>query len=108
MVLYRFAFACLGLLPILWRHRVRLTGGEWRILLISAAVGIPMQFLLQFHGLALTTGSHASLMVGTLPMMIAVSAVIFSGERMEIGWSALAGSTCGAALIVLEEIIFLR
>jgi drug/metabolite transporter (DMT)-like permease len=102
MVLYRFVFACLGLMPILWRNRVRLTPGEWRTLLISAAVGIPMQFLLQFHGLAMTNVSHASLMVGTLPMMIAVSAVIFSGERMDkIGWLALVGSTCGAGLIVL-------
>ena len=35
-----------------------------RMLLISAAFGIPIQFLLQFHGLARTTVSHASLMVG--------------------------------------------
>ena len=106
MVLYRFAFACLGLLPILWRswigNRVRLTGREWRTLLTSAALGIPLQFLMQFHGLAMTNVSHASLMVGTLPMLIAVSAVIFSGEKMEmIGWLALVGSTCGAGLIVL-------
>lgn len=102
MVLYRFAFACLGLLPILWRHRVKLTGSEWRTLLISAALGIPLQFLMQFHGLAMTTVSHASLMVGTLPMLIAISAVIFYGEKMDmISWLALAGSTCGAGLIVL-------
>src|ERR1700694_4622216 len=61
MVLYRFLFACLGMLPVMLLNRVRLTGEEIRLLLISAAFGIPIQFLLQFHGLARTTVSHASL-----------------------------------------------
>jgi len=104
MVLYRFAFASLGMLPVLLfgRHRVRLTGREWRLLLISAAFGVPVQFLLQFHGLALTTVSHASLMVGSMPVLLAVAAALFAGERLDaIGWLALCGSTVGAALIVL-------
>jgi len=102
MVLYRFAFACLGLLPILWRHRVRLTRGEWGTLLLSSFLGIPLQFLIQFHGLAMTTVSHASLMVGTLPVLIALTAVIFARERLDwVGWLALIGSTCGVGLIVL-------
>src|SRR3984957_16224863 len=104
MVLYRFAFACLGMAPVLLfsRNRVRFTGGEVRTLLISAAFGIPIQFLLQFHGLALTTVSHASLMVGSMPVLLAAAAALFAGERLDwIGWLALAGSTVGAALIVL-------
>ena len=44
------------------------------MLLISAALGIPIQFLLQFHGLALTTVSHASLMVGAMPVLLAAAA----------------------------------
>src|SRR5277367_5296804 len=57
MVLYRFLFASLGMLPLVLTNlgRLRLTAGEMRILLISAGFGIPIQFLLQFHGLALTT-----------------------------------------------------
>jgi drug/metabolite transporter (DMT)-like permease len=102
MVLYRFLFACAGLLPVALLHRVRLTAGEIRILLISAAFGIPIQFLIQFHGLAHTTVSHASLMVGTMPVLLGVGAVLFAGERLDaIGWLALVGSTIGAALIVL-------
>jgi drug/metabolite transporter (DMT)-like permease len=104
MVLYRFLFACLGMLPILVanRHRFHLTPAETRTLLLSAAFGIPIQFLLQFHGLALTTVSHASLMVGSMPVLLAAAAALFAGERLDwIGWMALAGSTCGAALIVL-------
>jgi drug/metabolite transporter (DMT)-like permease len=105
MVLYRFLFASLGMLPIVIANRSRFhltRASETRTLLLSAAFGIPIQFLLQFHGLALTTVSHASLMVGAMPVLLAGAAALFAGERLDwIGWLALAGSTCGAALIVL-------
>lgn len=102
MVLYRFLFACLGMLPVALASRVRLARSEMRLLLISAAFGIPVQFLIQFHGLALTTVSHASLMVGAMPVLLGVAAALFAGERLDaIGWLALIGSTAGAALIVL-------
>lgn len=102
MVLYRFLFACLGILPVIFLNRVRLTGSEIRLLLISASLGIPIQFLIQFHGLALTTVSHASLMVGSMPVLLAAAATLFGGERLDrLGWLALAGSTIGVALIVL-------
>jgi len=102
MVLYRFLFACIGLLPVALLNRVRFTWSEIRIILVSSAFGIPIQFLIQFHGLAHTTVSHASLMVGSMPVLLGVAAVIFAGERLDyIGWAALVGSTIGAALIVL-------
>jgi drug/metabolite transporter (DMT)-like permease len=104
MVLYRFLFACVGMLPLVLMNlgRFRLTGAELRLLLLSAAFGIPIQFLLQFHGLALTTVSHASLMVGAMPVLLAAAAALFAGERLDwIGWMALCGSTVGAALVVL-------
>ena len=102
MVLYRFLFACVGLLPVALLNRVRFTAGEFEIILISAAFGIPIQFLIQFHGLARTTVSHASLMVGAMPVLLGVAAAIFAGERLDrFGWAALVASTIGAALIVL-------
>jgi len=102
MVLYRFLFACLGMAPVMFSRRVRLTTGETRTLLMAALFGIPIQFLLQFHGLALTTVSHASLMVGAMPVLLAAAAVAFAGERLDwVGWLALGGSTVGAAMVVL-------
>jgi len=104
MVLYRFFFACLGMLPVVGLHwrRLRFTAEEWSTLLMCAALGIPIQFLIQFHGLALTTVSHASLMVGAMPVLLAAAAALFAGERLDrFGWLALWGSTLGAALIVL-------
>lgn len=102
MVLYRFLFACLGMLPVALASRVRFSRAELRMLLVSAFFGIPVQFLVQFHGLARTTVSHASLMVGSMPVLLAVAAALFAGERLDVaGWLALTASTVGAALIVL-------
>lgn len=105
MVLYRFVFASLGMLPVMMFHRggrVRLTGAEVRLLLIAAAFGVPIQFLLQFHGLVRTTVSHASLMVGAMPVMLAVAAALFAGEKLDrLGWVALCGSTVGAVLVTM-------
>jgi len=102
MVLYRFLFAVLGLLPLLVTHPPRFNRRDWGILAMASFLGVPLQFLIQFYGLSLTTVSHASLMVGTMPVLLAVGAAIFAHERMDsIGWLALAGSTSGAALIAL-------
>lgn len=102
MVLYRFVFASLGLLPLLITHKPGLNAREWRTLLIAAFLGVPLQFLLQFRGLAMTTVSHASLMVGTMPVILAVGATVFAHERLHrLGWVTLAVSTIGAGLIAL-------
>src|SRR5271156_6621225 len=101
MVLYRFLFACLGLLPVL--RRARLNRREWMLLLTASFLGIPVQYLLQFYALSLTTVSHAALMVGTMPVILAIGATIFTHERLGwTGWLGLAGSTCGVTLITLS------
>ena len=102
MVFYRFLFACVGMAPILVMRRPGLNLREWRILLMASFLGIPLQFLLQFAGLSHTTVSHASLMVGTLPVVLAMGAWIFAHERLDrVGWAALLASSIGAALIAL-------
>jgi len=102
MVLFRLSIASVSLLPILFYERPRFTRREWGWLFAAALLGVPVQFLVQFKGLSLTTVSHAALMVGILPMLLAVAAVVFSHERLRAaGWIALAISTCGAAMIAL-------
>ncbi len=102
MVLYRFLFASLGMLPVVLTHRARLTRRETTTVWLAAFFGIPVQFLLQFHGLDLTTVSHAALMVGAMPVLLAVAAAIFAGESLDwIGWLALCVSTVGVAMVVL-------
>ncbi|MBB5341879.1 DMT family transporter [Tunturiibacter gelidoferens] len=102
MVLYRFLFAMVVLLPLLVTHRPGLNRREWGLLVVASFMGVPLQFLIQFYGLSITTVSHAALMVGTMPVILAVGAAVFAHERMDwVGWVALAGSTCGAGLIAL-------
>jgi drug/metabolite transporter (DMT)-like permease len=107
MVLYRFLFACLALSPILFGKGIReaksLSAGEWRALLTASFLGVPVQFLIQFEGLSMTSVSHAALMVGTMPVILALGATLFSHERLDrFGWLALGGSTVGVGLIVLS------
>ena len=102
MVFYRFLFACIVLLPVLFTHSPRFNAAEWRILLLASFLGVPLQFLIQFYALSITTVSHASLMVGTMPVLLAVGAAVFAQERMDaVGWTSVAVSTLGAGLIAL-------
>ncbi len=104
MVLFRLAFASAGLLPAIFYERPHFDRSEWGWVFAAAVLGVPVQFLVQFKGLSLTTVSHASLMVGTLPMLLAFAAAVFAGERLHLsGWLALGSSTFGAALIALSS-----
>src|ERR1700752_1967437 len=91
MVLFRFVFACAGLLPVIFFDRPHFAGTEWGWVLAASVLGVPIQYLVQFKGLSLTTVSHASLMVGTLPMLVALSSVVVLHERLtRIEWAMLA------------------
>ena len=100
-VLYRFLFACAGMLPIM--RAPCFSRREWKLLLTASFLGIPLQFMIQFYGLKLTTVSHAALMVGTMPVILAIGARVFTHERLDLkGWLALLGSTAGVALIAVS------
>ena len=72
------------------------------MLLVASFLGIPVQYLVQFYGLSLTTVSHASLMVGSMPVLLGAAATLFAGERLDrVGWAALVSSTVGVSLIVM-------
>lgn len=104
LVLYRFLFASLGFAPITWRAlrnpRTRIPRQDFNLMFVAALVGVPVQFLIQFMGLARTTVSHASLMVGALPVLLAAGSAMFAHEHVSKGrWLALFASMVGAALI---------
>ena len=59
---------------------------------------------MQFKGLELTTVSHASLMVGTLPILLALGSFVFLGEELSFfDWCALALSGIGVVLITISK-----
>lgn len=101
-VTLRFVCGTLVLLPILVARRTRLARGDFGVLLLASVVGVPVQFLVQFKGLELTTVSHASLMVGTLPVLLALSSALFLRERLtRVEWRVLFLSAVGAVLIAI-------
>lgn len=104
MVLYRFLFASLGFAPGVWRGlrnpATRPQRQDIVLILTAALIGVPIQFLIQFAGLERTTVSHASLMVGALPVLLAAGSALFTHEHVTLKrWIALVASTIGAALI---------
>jgi drug/metabolite transporter (DMT)-like permease len=106
MILIRFVLASVVLGLAYWREReamrVPISRRDLGIAAIAGLVGVPIQYLVQFEGLARTTVSHASLMVGVLPVMLAVAAALFAHERLDvIGWCWLVASTIGAGLVAL-------
>jgi drug/metabolite transporter (DMT)-like permease len=104
MVLLRFAFASAGLVIALWYERrhgsIRIARGDLPLVVAAAIIGVPVQYIVQFEGLARTSVSHASLMVGVLPVFLGVAAAIFTHERLDrIGWLGLVASTIGAGFV---------
>jgi drug/metabolite transporter (DMT)-like permease len=103
-VTFRFICASVVLLPFLPKRWKSFRGHELALLLLAGVVGVPVQFLIQFEGLQLTTVSHASLVVASLPMLLAIGSTIFLRERLTaIEWGVLLVSVLGAALIALPN-----
>lgn len=99
-VAFRFLAGALALSPIVLRRWSPYRGRELGMLLFASVIGIPVQFLIQFQGLHLTTVSHASLIVGALPILLAATSALFLKERLRrLEWRALGISTFGAVLI---------
>lgn len=106
LLFYRFIFAVIGLAPILWRPRGRAAiaaclADPWTFL-VAAITGVPLMYIIQYTGLHRTTVSHASLMMGVVPVFFAVAGTVFHHERLRWPtWTAVLASTAGAGLIVL-------
>ena len=103
-VTFRLLTGALLLTPIAVRNWKPFRGRELAILLFASTIGIPVQFLIQFEGLGLTTVSHASLIVGVIPVMLAVASAVILHERLHgLEYAALALSAMGAILIALSS-----
>jgi len=104
---FRFLIACIPLIPVAWGKTALFREKNWRdiwLFAVATVIGFPVQFLMQFKGLELTTVSHASLIVGTLPVMIAITSVLFLHERLNgFEWGVLLLSPVGALLIALSS-----
>ena len=101
VVLYRFGLASLILLPVAWLRRAWPRRRDLPLFILTGFLTVPVTFLLQFGGLALTGVASASLIIGTLPPLLALAAAGLYRERLgPRGWGAVGVSTLGVAMIV--------
>ena len=101
VVFARFALATAVLLPLAVLRHPMPAGREVPLLLLTGFLGVPATFLLQFEGLARTTVTSASLIVGTGAALLGLAGWLFRGERPgRRGWSAVGLSTAGVCLVV--------
>jgi len=105
MITWRFIIASAFLTPLLFARAARelFTRRRLALLTIAAVLFVPIQFIIQFEGLARTSVSHAALMVATVPAMLAIGSGL-TLRRWPDRTSAIAIvlSVCGAVLVSLK------
>lgn len=94
------ASACLGVI-VLFNRGLRVPRGrDWIPFIALGAGGQTLYQLLLTHGERTVDSGTAALLVSTAPVLAAVLAVAFLGERLTwIGWAGTATAFLGAALI---------
>jgi drug/metabolite transporter (DMT)-like permease len=100
LVFLRFSLGSLALIPVLFIRCSRLKFRDIPVLLLTSFLAIPVTYLLQFHGLAITTITRASLILGTLPPLLALGGALFFKERPGVrGWIAVLTSMLGVLVM---------
>lgn len=101
MLSFRFVIATLVLLPVLlFRSRFRIKKGDVRWFVLAALLFVPVQFLVQFEGLARTSVSHASLMIATVPALLAIASCLLGRQwPTRTTATAVIASVAGALLV---------
>lgn len=101
LVLYRFGIASAILGAFVVRRRSLPRRSDAPLIALTGLVCVPGTMLLQYEGLARTTVTNASLIVGAAPPLLALAAYFTYRERLGgVGWSAIALSSVGIAVMV--------
>lgn len=98
---WRFGLAGPVLVLLLVRKRHRLSLHDGLLVVLTGILCIPIGYLVHFEGLARTSATHAALLVGIGPPLLAVSVAVLGLERLSgWDWLAVALSCAGVALMV--------
>ncbi len=101
VVLWRFLIASLLFVPVLLRKRFVFEKRHIGLLVLAGVLMVPVTFIVQFQGLALTSATNAILIVSAYPPLQALGSRIFHKEKTgKIGWVAIALSTMGVVVMV--------
>jgi len=100
VILIRSLIGAILLLPFVLRNRRPIQRRDLGRIVLTGFLAIPVTFLLQFNGLALTTTASAAMIMGAYPALLAFCAARFLGERIDrIIWAAIVASMVGVVLI---------
>lgn len=101
VLLYRFGLTAALLVPVLARGRSIPRPADWPLFVLTGFLCVPATMLIQFEGLARTSVTSASLLVGTGTPLLALAAVLFERERLGgRGWLAILLSCVGIVVMV--------
>ncbi|GAC1656559.1 MAG: DMT family transporter [Vulcanimicrobiaceae bacterium] len=100
-ITFRFAVAAIALLPVVFWRRISISRRDLLYFAIAGILYVPLQFLLQFAGLAKTSLTHASLIVALLPALIALASLTFTRNAQPQWWPIVA-SAAGAIIVVVR------
>ncbi|MGH7570730.1 MAG: DMT family transporter [Gemmatimonadota bacterium] len=101
VLLYRFGLTAALLIPVVARKRSIPRRRDWPLLIVTGFLCVPATMLIQFEGLARTSVTSASLLVGTGTPLLALAAVLFERERLGgRGWLAILVSCVGIVVMV--------
>src|ERR1044071_7384297 len=97
LTLARFAVAA-AILAVVTRSRLRAACTP--AILLSGAIGYGGTVLLQKAGITRTSVSHAALLIGSVPVMVAVVAALWHGAvARPVAWAGFGVSLAGVALL---------
>src|SRR6185437_11263536 len=97
LTLVRFAVAA-AILAVVTRSRLRAACTP--AILLSGAIGYGGTVLLQNAGITRTSVSHAALLIGSVPVMVAVVAALWHGAVAKpVAWAGFGVSLAGVALL---------
>ena len=103
LLVYRFGLAAPILVAILvrTRTRIRLSREDVGWILLTGILCVPIGFLIHFAGIERTSVTHASLLVGVGPALLAVTASVLGLERLRLrDWTAVGLSSLGVVVMI--------
>lgn len=101
VLLYRFCLSALLFFFLLLRRKRTVHMRDMPLFLLSGFLTVPVTFLLQFTGLALTTVTNAALIIGMVPPLLTLAAIWFLHEQLTLwNWLATGLSLLGLILLI--------
>ena len=103
VIFWRMLVGCLVLMPIIIKSRlIRIPKRDWPALFMMALCEPVLYFILEGYGMRLTTASQAGMVAALLPVMIALSAWFFLGEKQRLRtWCGFISAVGGVVWLTL-------